>query len=310
MIRFILTLLFSFFIVQNAKALEKRSLTNSQIGKIFQFYVTETNFGQSGQYFRDVDESIKDDTGKTRTYAVFYFMYGDDKIGKTVSSAHLINRYTGHIFYRQSNCIRYHSESLEKYRQKVRNETPYSLNIYQAEYDHFLKISEPLSVSCFENNRPQNLISLTEAENIFHTFLKNEKIASNQGYYAEKYGSPLQEADSNSDYDYYKFSLISTSHRQNRPAPRSFFMNAWTGELYEQRLDNPCTIWSSPALHAARIALYARKGLTDSDLAPHHAHFRTITAPRSANCLGDRLDGLTTTAEEFGIISPQEPDKP
>lgn len=59
-----------------------------------------------------------------------------------------------------------------------------------------------------------------------------------------------------------------------------------------------------------RMALYTAKGLTDSDLAPHHAHFRTITDPHSANCLGDRLDGLTTSTEEFEAIARQKPDKP
>lgn len=288
MIRNGIILVMALVAIQSAEAQAKQSLSNHQLERIFDFYAKETGFGSKNPYFMDSDESLNDYFGNFRKYSTFYFSYGDDIVGKTASDVHFINRYTGDIVYRQSNCIRYYSYSLNNYQRKIRSQTPYSEKEYIEEHKHFLNISEPISAACFENERPKNLLSLTEAEYLFRKFMIINKLSHSHGYYAQKHFTPVTEIDSESDFDYYQFTLIPIPNRKDSPPPRKFFMNAWTGEFYEQRPNNRCTLWSSPALRAAREKLYAAKNLTETDLALHRAHFRAITDPRSANCLGDR----------------------
>lgn len=253
------------------------------------------------------DAAIPDSKNKKDSYLGFYFK----KQSKTLflMDFYYSNIYVGYPFYRYrngnfDNCQRYYSKNFDTFWKKIRNATPIDHEIYVTHYQHYLEASEPFGLSCAKKPLDPKRLTLEEVEPIFRIFMKEQGLIEQWNYWVG--------ADNPQYHLSYYYFTLTRSPGKNRPRTpiRVIYMNSWTGEIYEDWNGSPCTIWSSPALRAARIALYARKGLTDSDLAPHHAHFRTITDPRSANCLGDRLDGLTTTAEEFGIISPQKPDTP
>lgn len=276
------------FLMLPAQAAERYAFSKTDLARMIDFTAREIANPRyyALDYSLDPPEVLEDSNGETASYAVFNLipiLKGAAGVGPT----YFINTLSGQVFrFSGLACERYTSLRLEAYVAQHRQRHPIPIEVLERAKAHYRAVSDPYSRVCLgdmETPDPERL-SLDAAEDLFRQIATDLKLLPRYGIWSQ--------LDDRFSEDYFRFDLEGFKDRKGQRSWRIFFMNAWTGEVYEEQVDAPCVPITSRNFLRRRLETYQTRPISASALAAHHAHFRSITAPQSANCLGDRLEGL------------------